>query len=115
MTFQAKPSYLPDDVRAYAAPRPRMDLFWAFLAACLALVAYVEPNDAAPQDHSLKGDEWAASLVHPPAVAAPYAPCPKLSKGRWLRAEIAQQVRDGWRIACVYDGDQLMTRDEAQL
>ena len=51
MTFQAKPSYLPTDVKDYVAPRPRMDLVWMALAICLAIIGWAEvvPNAAAVQ------------------------------------------------------------------
>jgi hypothetical protein len=48
-------------------------------------------------------------------VASLYEPCPKLNKGRWLTAEIAQQQGRGWAIYCQYEGDKLMTRSEVSL
>lgn len=48
-------------------------------------------------------------------AASPYTPCPKLNKGRWLTAEIAQQQGRGWVIYCQYEGDKLMTRNEISL
>lgn len=50
MTFQPKPNYLPEDVKHYAAPERHTHRYWAALAACLALVAWVEETPiAAPQ------------------------------------------------------------------
>lgn len=103
---------MTDDLKNYAAPRPRMDLVWATLAACLAVVACVErvPENVAPQ-----AVPSVSSSPSQPAEAASYVPCPKLSKGRWLRAEIAHWRKDGWVIFCEYDGMRLMTREELSL
>ena len=44
MTFQAKPHYLPEDLRNYRAPGwDGTQYALAFVAFCLAVVAYIEP------------------------------------------------------------------------
>ena len=49
MTFQAKPHYLPEDLRDYRAPGWEGTQYaLAFVAFCLAVVAYVEPIAAPP-------------------------------------------------------------------
>lgn len=85
------------------------------VAICMLLITSVT---VAHRGTTIAAPPAVSSSAFPPtqpAVAASYVPCPKLRAGKWLRAEIAQQARDGWRIACVYEGDQLMTRDEARL
>ena len=72
MTFQPKARYLPDDVKAYRAPRHPMQFVWMTLAACLALVAYMEVLPNAATHGSVTSDQTPArvsDVAH--ALAAP--------------------------------------------
>ena len=81
---------------------------YVLMAAALSLAIFATIGGDKPEDRVLE-------LIALPVVSAPYTPCPKLSKGKWLRAEIAHSRKDGWVITCEYDGMRLMTRDEVSL
>lgn len=108
-----------DDYKLYAAPewwRDNKDKVWGTIFIGCILAASFIPNNAERQagrvlPTAASNEAHAAGL----AVSAPYTPCQKLRSGKWLKYEIAQTHGNGWMITCVYDGDQLMTRDEARL
>ncbi len=103
---------MTDDLKNYYAPNFLRDnadkiVVWACIIV-VAVVARWIPNNAERQED--------VQILLPravPAVSAPYQPCPKTNKGKWLKAEIAHWRKDGWVIHCDYRG--LMTRDEASL
>ena len=65
MTFQPKPSYLPTDVKHYRAPRRPMQYALMALAACLALVSYVEPQ---PSTFEAEAGQAVAAVLMPAAA-----------------------------------------------
>lgn len=69
MTFRPKPSYLPEDMKEYEAPERHTHHYLAVLAACLAIVAYVEPI-AAPQAAASVGTSQKERYAVPAASAA---------------------------------------------
>lgn len=116
MTFQEKPSYLPSDVRAYRAPRPRVDLALAVLAACLAVLLYVErvPEqiNAGPMVATTGEGRKAlidnvakrAAPLHGPSATAPSLDCLRLRDRLWLRGAIMHRGdRQQW-AECWYGG-----------
>lgn len=118
---------MDDDYKLYAAPtwwRENKDKVWGAIFISCLLVASFSPNNAerqtaqiglAPYSDVERPAPLGSRDATSAAVSAPYTPCPKTKRGKWLRAEIAQQTRDGYHIHCVYEGDQLTTRDEVVL
>lgn len=107
---------MTDDLKDYEAPtfwRVHRDKVWgAIFIACLLVASFI-PNNAERQAGA-KYEAVAITNSHlTPVVSAPYTPCPKTNKGKWLKAEIAHWRKDGWVIHCDYRG--LMTRDEVRL
>lgn len=90
MTFQPKPSYLPEDLRDYAAPRTRMDLVWAALAAMLALVAYVQPVEPAIAESIEPAVDY--SKMHTEAFVA----C--MNEGGWAWKD--PHTGEWWSVHC---------------
>ena len=98
MTFQPKPQYLPTDVKAYSAPRSRVvEYALMFVAACLALVAWAEPNDVPEADYNQTQRFVAAAASGTPALD-----CPRLNGNQWLYAAIRHEGDRMAESRCFY-------------